>query len=556
LATSADQQVTATAPSNQFSQVWKSSGCETRETGLGGGTIMDSQIMGVQDFYRGRSVFVTGATGFLGKATVEKLLRSCHYVKNVYVLIRPKAGSDARSRLTELVDNSLYDTLRTENPEILSKIIPIAGDITLPELGIAEDDQKLLCEEISVVFHSAATVKFDEKLKVSINVNLNGTKRLIELCKRMKKLVALVHVSTAYANCERDEINEIIYPPPADPHKLVQSVEWMNDDIINTITPELIGNKPNTYTYTKALAEHLLSEESGVLPICIVRPSIVTATWKEPVAGWVDNVNGPTGLIAACGKGVLRTLLCHRNKVADLIPLDFPVNLIISAAWYTATARPNSIIVYNCCSGAQNPLLWGDLERWGYAHLINNPLNDVLWYPGGSFKSNRIWNNINDFFVHYVPAYLMDVAARLSGKKPVMLRVYQKLTKATTSLQFFTTHQWHFTTDNMMELYDKLSPEDQKLFNFNVKEVNWPNYIGKYCLGMRKYVLKEDLSTLPAARKHMRKMYWVHKITQFFLILLFWRAIMFRSETARQLWSFMFGMVLRMSRMLPIGEAV
>jgi len=66
---------------------------------------------------------------------------------------------------------------------------------------------------------------------------------------------------------------------------------------------------------------------------------IVTATWKEPVAGWVDNVNGPTGLIAACGKGILRTLLCHRTKIADLIPLDFPVNLILAAAWYTASAR-------------------------------------------------------------------------------------------------------------------------------------------------------------------------------------------------------------------------
>ena len=65
----------------------------------------------------------------------------------------------------------------------------------------------------------------------------------------------------------------------------------------------------------------------------------VTATWQEPVAGWVDNVNGPTGLIAACGKGILRTLLCHRSKVADLIPLDFPVNLILAAAWHTATAR-------------------------------------------------------------------------------------------------------------------------------------------------------------------------------------------------------------------------
>jgi len=86
-----------------------------------------------------------------------------------------------------------------------------------------------------------------------------------------------------------------------------------------------------------------------------------------------------------------------------------------------------------------------------------------------------------------------------------MLKIYQKLTKATNSLQFFTTHQWKFSTDNMGELFNKLSLEDQKLFNFNIKEVNWPNYIGKYCLGMRKYVLKEDISTLPAARKHIRK---------------------------------------------------
>lgn len=86
-----------------------------------------------------------------------------------------------------------------------------------------------------------------------------------------------------------------------------------------------------------------------------------------------------------------------------------------------------------------------------------------------------------------------------------MLRVYQKLTKATTSLQFFTTHEWKFSATNMVELYGNMNPCDQKLFNFNVKEINWPNYIGKYCLGMRKYVLKEDLSTLPAARKHMRK---------------------------------------------------
>lgn len=83
----------------------------------------------------------------------------------------------------------LFDTVRQENPDILNKIIPIAGDITMPELGISEEDQKILCTEVSVVIHSAATVKFDEKLKLSINVNVNGTKRIIDLCKRMKSLV-------------------------------------------------------------------------------------------------------------------------------------------------------------------------------------------------------------------------------------------------------------------------------------------------------------------------------------------------------------------------------
>jgi fatty acyl-CoA reductase len=76
-----------------------------------------------------------------------------------------------------------------EDPETLRKIVPIAGDITLPELGISEADQKMLTDEVSVVFHSAATVKFDEKLKLSINVNVQGTKRIVELCKRMKHLV-------------------------------------------------------------------------------------------------------------------------------------------------------------------------------------------------------------------------------------------------------------------------------------------------------------------------------------------------------------------------------
>jgi hypothetical protein len=60
------------------------------------------------DFYKGRSVFITGATGFVGKATVEKILRTCPDVGNVYILVRPKAGAGVAERVEELLNNSVY----------------------------------------------------------------------------------------------------------------------------------------------------------------------------------------------------------------------------------------------------------------------------------------------------------------------------------------------------------------------------------------------------------------------------------------------------------------
>lgn len=82
----------------------------------------------------------------------------------------------------------LFDKLRKERPHELNKIIPILGDVTEPELGISQSDQNLLIRTVSVVFHSAATVKFDEALKLSVTINMLGTKRLVELCHRMMGL--------------------------------------------------------------------------------------------------------------------------------------------------------------------------------------------------------------------------------------------------------------------------------------------------------------------------------------------------------------------------------
>lgn len=59
----------------------------------------------VQDFFRGKNIFITGATGFLGMALIEKLLRACPDVGTIYVLVRPKKDKEVSARLEELIKN-------------------------------------------------------------------------------------------------------------------------------------------------------------------------------------------------------------------------------------------------------------------------------------------------------------------------------------------------------------------------------------------------------------------------------------------------------------------
>ena len=146
----------------------------------------------IENFYRDQSVFITGATGFMGKVLVEKLLRSCSGVKHIYILLRPKKGLDIHSRLQELLQVKIFDKIRECDPKVLRKVVAVAGDITSPGLGISEANLSALIRDVSIVFHSAATVKFDEPLRTSIDFNVLGTRRLIELCHKLPKIVVRI----------------------------------------------------------------------------------------------------------------------------------------------------------------------------------------------------------------------------------------------------------------------------------------------------------------------------------------------------------------------------
>lgn len=229
----------------------------------------------------------------------------------------------------------------------------------------------------------------------------------------------MVHVSTAYANCNLREIDEKFYPPPAPPQKIIDMKSWMGDEMLTALTPHLLGNRPNTYTYTKALAEALLAEESHPIPVAIVRPSIVTAAWREPFPGWVDNINGPTGMILASGKGILRTMLFDSEACADLIPVDMVINLMISVAWYTGTRRPSQIQIYHCTSGLLNGIKWGDIERFVLPLTLEYPSEQMFRYPGGNFRESRFAHRMCQYFDQQIPAYAFDSVMRLLGRKPM-----------------------------------------------------------------------------------------------------------------------------------------
>ncbi|XP_037297378.1 fatty acyl-CoA reductase 1-like [Manduca sexta] len=116
----------------------------------------------IQQFFSGTTALITGGTGFLGKLLIEKLIRSCD-VKKIYVISRPKKGTSSKERITGLRKDSVFDTLRAINPDFGNKIETIEGDVAELRLGLSVQSWVTIAEEVDVIFHMAATTRFEER---------------------------------------------------------------------------------------------------------------------------------------------------------------------------------------------------------------------------------------------------------------------------------------------------------------------------------------------------------------------------------------------------------
>ncbi|OQV24145.1 Fatty acyl-CoA reductase 1 [Hypsibius exemplaris] len=508
----------------------------------------------IVDFYKGKSVFITGGTGFMGKVLIQRLLTCCPDIQRIYVLVRSTAKESSQERLTSALSTVAFKDICMSDKENLRKVCAISGDMVGVDLGIRHDDLQMLFESVSVVFHTAATVKFDEALKTAIEVNVSGTKKLLALCHEMRQLEAIVHVSTAYSNCHLKKIEEKIYPSPIQPNQLIDALQWMDEGVLKAMTPGLIPPWPNTYTYAKALAETIIISDGSNLKIGIVRPSIVGAAMRFPFPGYIDNYNGPSGLLAAIGKGALRTMLGNRNAIADIVPVDYAVDLMIAVPWHLVNSSSREPQVYNFTSGSVNPLTWGYVQDSTLANFRRNPVDCVYRIPAANFTQNKIVHTFWTLFDHLLPAHLSDLVLMAQGKKPTVVRSYGKLHRALKSLDYFTQGSWDFRSDNVAAIWQSLPLSDRKVFDFELSNLSWKDYMEKFCLGVKVYLLHERLDRLPQARQNFARRVSITRTVLGIVAVILVSIICRKLKLLRHSWvvslTALFRMVVLLSRLL------
>lgn len=494
----------------------------------------------IAEFFAGRNIFITGATGFVGIALVEKFLRTVPNVGKIYLLVRPKKGKDIKERLNELTKNPIFKrVIELRGDEVFSKLAAISGDVGEEGLGLSANDKRTLIDNVHFVFHSAATLDFEASMKATVNINLVGTRRIVQLCKEITNLKGLLHVSSAYANANRNFAEEVLYPAPYDTDKIIDLVSSLNDSALEEITPTVLGKHPNCYTFTKALAEHEVAKSIKSFPSCIIRPSMIVGAWKEPVPGWTNSKNGPQGFIMGAAKGIVRRLPVDKNLVYDYIPVDIVVNLMIVGVRQAAITRPTETLIYNCTTSVYKPFKWIDVESKVTSLLHRYPLKSAVWYPTLKLLPSLLLFKISAFIFHMIPAYILDSVTKISGGRPILVKLHTNVNRSLNRLAPFIFNEWKFDNKLCLSLHESLSHDDKEIFGLDVGPLLWESYFEDLAKGVRQYLNNESPESLPAARTKDNILMVLNWAVQAIVICLLWFlvATILHSTMVKTVWS-------------------
>ncbi|KAL6649097.1 hypothetical protein ACP70R_013321 [Stipagrostis hirtigluma subsp. patula] len=365
----------------------------------------------VVGYFRGKSILITGSTGFLGKVVIdlmifghgvvllEKILRVQPDVKKLFLLVRAVDVETAKHRVQNEW-REIFQVLKEKHGNgfedfIQEKLCPLAGDIVYENLGLCNAEVTQLSKEIDIIIDGAATTNFYERYDVAFDTNVLGVKHICEFAKRCIKLKMLLHVSTAYVAGEQEGI--LLEKQFLMGETLREGVRLeieSEQNLIKETRRELRANCssertekramkelglkrarefgwPNTYVFTKAMGEMLLGNLRGNLPVVIVRPSIITSILKEPLPGWMEGIRTIDSVIIGYVKQALSFFLVNPDSIMDVIPGDMVVNAMMVAM--AAHSEEQAQTIYHVTSSLCNPANYNILAESAHRYFLHNP---------------------------------------------------------------------------------------------------------------------------------------------------------------------------------------
>ncbi|KAL1502743.1 hypothetical protein ABEB36_007845 [Hypothenemus hampei] len=411
---------------------------------------------------KGKNILITGVTGFLvkssviqyffnrflhvllvliGKLLLEKLLRSCKDIGTIYIIVRTKKEKSPELRVNELLDGlvriplklisqiqlttptkrAAFKKLAEIYPSYKEKVVGIPGDFEAVDLKISENWRKTIKSNVNIIYHMSATVRFDEKLSRAIKINIH----------------VFAYMSTVFSNCSKKSIAEKVYEPLLDPYKVMDLVENFSEEIDNRMAPGILGDTPNTYTFTKQISEYLVSIETKGIPTCIHRPSIVISSVREPMKSWVDSIYGPVGLIIAGCLGLIHVTYGDPEIYLDFVPSDFAINSFIVSSYKVAKEKvKDTIQVFNNTTEIENK--W-ETKKFSllpkYTNLIGSEklIMKTFWRMIPSYT----WYLVLNFWLNAVPIYCIDFLAGLMGKPKLVNNISNGVIAITLILSIY-----------------------------------------------------------------------------------------------------------------------
>ncbi len=281
--------------------------------------------------------------------------------------------------------------------------------------------------------------------------------------------------------------------------------EWLEERLVEAGLNHARSRGWNdTYTYMKFLAEQVVMEMRGDLPTAIVRPSIIESSIAEPHPGWLGKYRMSEPLIVGFAKGRLPDFPADPDIILDIVPVDFVVNAMLAAA--EAIAKQGGIEVYHVATGTQNPLYFRGIVEATYGYFTENPMMEngkpipvpVWQYPSLEEFQRKLDSKMR----------LLDMAMKVltllpfKSAKRQRRRLFIKQSSIKAALHYiriyapYTRTNFEFETKKMQALYEQLSPEEQKLFDFDVSQIHWKQYFQDIHIpGIKRHVLKLEEDT-------------------------------------------------------------